>query len=41
MWGMDKAEYLYDDPSVMLFSASLLLLCDAGCAGWSNEKNQG
>ena len=38
MWGMDKAEYLYDDPSVMLLSASLILLCDAGCAGWSNEK---
>ena len=31
--GMDKAEYLYDDPLVALFSISLLLLCDVGCMG--------
>ena len=31
LWGMDKAEYLYDDPMVVLLSVSLLLLCDVGC----------
>ncbi len=31
LWGMDKAEYLYDDPMVVMFSVSLLLLCDVGC----------
>lgn len=33
LWGMDKAEYLYDDPIVVLLSVSLLLLCDVGCKG--------
>lgn len=32
---MDKAEYLYDDPSVMFFAVGLLMLCDAGCSGLS------
>lgn len=31
LWGMAKAEYLYDDPTVVLLSVSLLLLCDVGC----------
>jgi hypothetical protein len=31
LWGMDKAEYLYDDPTVMFMAAGLLMLCDVGC----------
>lgn len=31
LWGMDKAEYLYDDPAVALMAVGLFVFCDVGC----------